>query len=108
VSAKVKTQMLGNNDITLDLNNQLAGKGWTNYAEGPAKNGVVVFFDGFQCAPWHWGWEGRKLRLGGGRGGTCPRRQERTRERELGEYAVGAAACDEQAASSTDWSVTKK
>lgn len=66
VSAKMKAQMLGDDGITLDLNDQSTDKDWTYYAEGPQKDGVVVFFDGFQDAPWDWWWEGIKLSLGSG------------------------------------------
>jgi hypothetical protein len=58
--------MLGNDDIMLDLNDQLTDKDWALYAEGPKKDGMVVFFDGFRYLPWTWWWERVQLRLGGG------------------------------------------
>ena len=66
MSAKVKAQMLGDDGITLDYTDQLTDKDWTQYLEGPKKDGVVVFFDGFEYAPWDWWWEGVKLSLGSG------------------------------------------
>jgi hypothetical protein len=67
MSAKVKAQMLGEDGVTLDYTDQLMDKDWTLYAEGPNKDGVVVFFDGFEYAPWDWWWEGVKLSLRSGR-----------------------------------------
>lgn len=64
MSAKVKAQMLGDDGVTLDSNDQLTDKDWTLYAEGPKKDRVVVFFDGFQYPAWDWWWEGLKLGLG--------------------------------------------
>ena len=64
INAKVKAQMLGDDGMTLDYNDRLTDKDWTNYAQGPNKDGVVVFFDGFEYAPWDWWWEGLKLGLG--------------------------------------------
>jgi hypothetical protein len=78
MSAKVKAQMLGDGGITLDYNDQLTDKDWTHYAEGPNKDGVVVFFDGFQYAPWDWWWEGVKLSLGSG----GPVKEKREKEKE--------------------------
>jgi hypothetical protein len=66
MSAKVKAQMLGEDGVTLDYTDQLTDKDWTLYAEGPNKDGVVVFFDGFEYGPWHWRWEWVKLSLGSG------------------------------------------
>jgi hypothetical protein len=66
MSAKVKAQMLGEDGVTLDYTDQLTDKDWTLYAEGPNKDGVVVFFDGFEYAPWQERWEGVKLSLGSG------------------------------------------
>lgn len=59
--------MLGDDSITLDLNDQLTDKDWAQYAEGPKKDGVVVFFDRVQYAPWDWWWEGFKRSLDSGR-----------------------------------------
>ena len=64
MNAKVKAQMLGDDGVTLDYNDQLTDKDWTTYAQGPKKDGVVVFFDGFEYAPWDWWWEGLKVGLG--------------------------------------------
>jgi hypothetical protein len=75
MSAKVKAQMLGDAGITLDYNDQLTDKDWTHYAEGPEKDGVVVFFDGFQYAAWDWWWEGLKLSLGS-RGPVLEKREK--------------------------------
>jgi hypothetical protein len=61
MSAKVKAQMLGEDGATLDYADQLKDNDWTLYAEGPNKDGVVVFFDGFGYGPWDWWWEGVKL-----------------------------------------------
>ena len=46
MSAKVKAQMLGEDGVTLDYTDQLTDKDWTFYAEGPNKDGVVVFLFG--------------------------------------------------------------
>lgn len=78
MSAKVKAQILGDDGVTLDYADQLADKDWTLYAEGPNKDGVVVFFDGFEYAPWDWWWEGVKLSLGNG-GPTKERRNKEGR-----------------------------
>jgi hypothetical protein len=81
MSAKVKAQMLGEDGVTLDYADQLADKDWTLYAEGPNKDGVVVFFDGFEYAPWDWWWEGVKLSLGNG--GPAKERRNREEGRSL-------------------------
>lgn len=62
VSAKVKASMLGDDGITLNYQDQLTDKDWSHYQENPkTKDGVVVFFDGFEVPAWDWWWEGMKL-----------------------------------------------
>lgn len=92
MSAKVMAQLLGDDDITLDYNDQLTDKDWTHYAEGPKKDGVVVFFDGFQYPPWDWWWEGVKLSLGSG----GPVKERRGKEKEESALTVRQAALNEQ------------
>jgi hypothetical protein len=64
LSAKAKEQLLGDDGLTLGLNHELSDKDWTLYAEGPKKDGVVVFFDGFRYPPWNWWWGQVKQHLG--------------------------------------------
>jgi hypothetical protein len=68
--------MLGEDGVTLDYTDQLMDQDWTLYAEGPNKDRVVVFFDGFEYPPWDWWWEGVKLSLGSG----GPVREKRDKE----------------------------
>ena len=91
MSAKVKAQMLGDDGVTLDYTDQLTDKDWTLYAEGPNKDGVVVFFDGFEYAPWDWWWEGVKLGLGSG--GPVKEKRDKEEGRSL---AVRQAAMNGQ------------
>ena len=81
ISAKVKAQMLGDDGVTLDYTDQLMDEDWTLYAEGPNKDGVVVFFDGFEYASWDWWWEGVKLSLGNG--GPAKERRNKEEGRSL-------------------------
>jgi hypothetical protein len=95
LSAKVKAQMLGDDDITLDLNDQLTDKDWTLYAEGPEKDGVVVFF----IRPGN----------GGGNRSSCVWDLLKRKESKRGwKIAVGAAALDGRAASPMGRSVTQR
>lgn len=91
VSAKVKAQMLGDDGVTLDYTDLLTDKDWTLYAEGPNKDGVVMFFDGFEYAPWDWWWEGVKLSLGNG--GPVKERRDKEEGRSL---AIRQAAISRQ------------
>jgi hypothetical protein len=79
-----EVQILGDDGVTPDFNDQLTDKGWILYAEGPKKDGVVVFFDGFQYMPWDWWWEGVKLSLGGGE----PARERREKEKQVSSLMV--------------------
>jgi hypothetical protein len=91
MSAKVKAQMLGDDGVTLDYTDLLTDKDWTLYAEGPNKDGVVMFFDGFEYAPWDWWWEGVKLSLGNG--GPVKERRDKEEGRSL---AIRQAAISRQ------------
>ena len=67
LSGKVKASMLGEDGVTLDWSDRLTDKDWSHYAENQTtKDGVVVFFDGFEVPAWDWWWEGMKLGIGRG------------------------------------------
>jgi hypothetical protein len=81
LSAKMKAQILGDDGIKLGLDDHLTDKDWNIYAEGPKKDGVVVFFDGFRYPPWNWWWDRSSSVWGGGRGLG---KKRRGRERQEG------------------------